>query len=112
MRFRNILSSNRPSLCTCSPSRHIGHSRSFAMGTEAMECSSGVPSAELTDALDNVRSVSQSNLSQLISQVTMSIDLPVHDTLSLIGDHREFSGGCRLSLMRESQYSDCELRVL
>ena len=77
-----------------------------------MECSSGVPYAELTDALDNVRSVSQSHFSQLISQATISIDWPVHGTLSLIGDPREFSGGFRLSLMRESQSSDCELRVL
>ena len=71
-----IWSSNRPSLCTCSPSLHTCHSRSFAMDTEATVCPSGAPSAELTDALgNNVRSVSRSRLSLSISQATISIRL-------------------------------------
>ena len=69
------MDSNRPSLCTCSPSPHIGHSRSFAMDTEATVCSSGAPSAGLTGALGNVRSVSRSRLSLSISQATISIRL-------------------------------------
>ena len=112
MRFRYIGSSSRPSRCMCSPSLHIGHSRSFAMDTDAMECSSEAPSAELIDAFGNVRSVSRSRLSLSISQATISIDWPVHGILSLLGDPREFSGGFRLSLMWEPQSSDCELMTV
>ena len=86
------MDSNRPSVCTCPPTLHIGHSRYFAMGTEVTVCSSGAPSAGLADALGNVRSVSRSRLSLSISQATISIYCPVHDTLSLLG---EFSGGFR-----------------
>ena len=95
-----------------SSSLHIRHSRSFATDIEEMECSSDAPSAELIDALGNVRSVSRSRLPLSISQAIISITWPVHGTLSLLGDPHEVSGGFRLSLMRVPRSSDCELRVL
>ena len=89
----------------------VGHSRSFAMESEAVGCSSRVPSTDWTGTLGNVLIVSQCNLSPLISQVTISIDWPAGSILSLLGDSREFSGEFRLAMMWESQSSDCKLRV-
>ena len=75
------LDSNRPSLCTCSPSPHIGHSRYFAMDTEATVCSSGAHSAKI-----DRRSW---QCPQRFMKSFISIDKPGHD-IDILSRSRHF----------------------